>query len=217
MLADLGALMARNPDVPCSRCGKFMWSGPGSAEISKRVCRPCRHTPEHVAIIESRKVARGRVKNYQPPAPCAQCSTVFTPSQKSVRTCSLTCGQKLRWAEGRQPPGQIKYHTPEQAKAGTLDRWQRKNRRRRAQKRGAASERYTLAEIAARDYGKCGLCGKRVPMDHKHPDPLSATIDHVIPISLGGDDTRANVQLAHFRCNNAKGARRAGEQLALIG
>lgn len=54
-------------------------------------------------------------------------------------------------------------------------------------------------------------------MDRKCPDPLAPTIDHVIPISLGGDDIRANVQLAHFRCNNVKGARGTAEQLALVG
>jgi hypothetical protein len=37
------------------------------------------------------------------------------------------------------------------------------------------------------------------------------------PLSRGGDDTRANVQLAHFLCNARKGAAGGGEQLALIG
>lgn len=205
--------MPSKPDVPCVDCGKLTWTTAGSLPPERRRCHPCRRKPKYAAAM----AANRKVKNYQPLTPCAQCGIVFAPSQKSVRTCSLTCGQKLRWAEGRQPPGQIRYRTPEQVKAGTLDRWQRKNRRRRALKRGAASEHYTLTGIAERDHGRCGLCGQKVPMDHRHPDPLSPTIDHIIPISLGGDDTRANVQLAHFRCNNAKGARRAGEQLALVG
>lgn len=79
------------------------------------------------------------------------------------------------------------------------------------------SEPYTLAEVAERDGDRCGLCGRKVDMRRRNPHPLAPTIDHVLPISRGGDDTRANVQLAHRACNIAKGARGGGEQLALIG
>lgn len=45
----------------------------------------------------------------------------------------------------------------------------------------------------------CGLCGG--PIDRVE----SATQDHIIPISQGGPDTLANVQLAHRACNELKG------------
>lgn len=67
-----------------------------------------------------------------------------------------------------------------------------------------------------RDRGRCGLCRGRVALKKVVPHPKAPTIDHVVPVSEGGDDTRANVQLACFRCNSAKGARGA-QQLALIG
>lgn len=85
--------------------------------------------------------------------------------------------------------------------------WQRKNRRRRALKRKAKSERYDLTEIAERDRFTCGICSTPVNMLLRRPDRWSPTIDHVVPISAGGDDTRANVQLAHFGCNSRKGAK----------
>lgn len=45
----------------------------------------------------------------------------------------------------------------------------------------------------------CGLCGGLI-------DGLeAATQDHIIPVSQGGPDTLANVQLAHRACNELKG------------
>lgn len=54
-------------------------------------------------------------------------------------------------------------------------------------------------------------------MTQPAPHPRSPVIDHIVPLALGGDDTRANVQLAHFLCNARKGVTAMGEQLALIG
>lgn len=82
--------------------------------------------------------------------------------------------------------------------------------------RNAPSEPYTLAEIAARDRHRCQLCRRDVDMTMVAPDPKAPSIDHVVPLVAGGDDTRANVQLAHFGCNSSKGAR-GSQQLALVG
>jgi 5-methylcytosine-specific restriction endonuclease McrA len=89
-------------------------------------------------------------------------------------------------------------------------------RRRRRLLAAAVHEPYTLAEIAARDRYTCGLCRKSVPMTLRVPHPKAPTIDHLVPVSDGGDDTRANVQLAHFICNSRRGAGGV-VQLALLG
>jgi 5-methylcytosine-specific restriction endonuclease McrA len=72
---------------------------------------------------------------------------------------------------------------------------------------GAQSEPYTRDSIAERDGYLCGLCRGDVDMDLSYPDPMSPSVDHVIPLSTGGNDTVANVQLAHLRCNLSKGPR----------
>lgn len=61
--------------------------------------------------------------------------------------------------------------------------------------------------IAARDGWTCRLCGDPVSRRLKWPHPLSASLDHIIPLSLGGSPEITNVQLAHLRCNIRKGAR----------
>lgn len=51
----------------------------------------------------------------------------------------------------------------------------------------------------------CGICGKPVDFSLKYPHPLSATVDHIIPVSKGGHPTDiSNLQLAHRCCNREK-------------
>lgn len=57
----------------------------------------------------------------------------------------------------------------------------------------------------------CGICGKPVDMQLKYPHPLSACVDHIIPIAKGGHPSDIdNLQLAHWQCNRAKSDKIAG-------
>lgn len=85
----------------------------------------------------------------------------------------------------------------------------------------ASMWRRTLTDyLARRDGPACAICHK--PIDTTLPsgprgNPLGPSIDHVIPVSHGGPDTLANLRLAHWRCNNARGNRGGNEQLRLVG
>ena len=51
----------------------------------------------------------------------------------------------------------------------------------------------------------CALCGRPVDFSLKFPDPMSPTIDHIIPIAKGGHPSDIeNLQLAHLACNRKK-------------
>lgn len=79
--------------------------------------------------------------------------------------------------------------------------------KRRQQKQHEGAELFTSQEIFERDGWVCGICGVPVDSSLKHPDPRSASIDHVIPLWAGGPHTRDNVQLAHLECNVEKRCR----------
>lgn len=79
--------------------------------------------------------------------------------------------------------------------------------KRRALKRATTAERIVAAEIYERDAWTCGLCSTHVDPLLVYPDPNSASLDHITPLSKGGTHTPDNVQLAHLRCNLAKNNR----------
>lgn len=54
----------------------------------------------------------------------------------------------------------------------------------------------------------CAICGKPVDKTLRSPDPMSPSIDHIIPIAKGGHPCDiSNLQLAHRACNRAKGTK----------
>lgn len=84
-----------------------------------------------------------------------------------------------------------------------------KNARRRARKRDAFVEDVPRFEIFERDNWECRILGCLYPgilvnPDASWPDPLSASVDHVIPLAKGGLHERVNLVCAHLHCNIVK-------------
>lgn len=65
-------------------------------------------------------------------------------------------------------------------------------------------EQFSRYEIYKRDGWHCQICGRKVERRLRSGDRMSATLDHVIPVSRGGQHMRANVRLAHMICNSLK-------------
>lgn len=76
----------------------------------------------------------------------------------------------------------------------------------RLDKQGAHRGAYTKnKKIIFKTQNTCGICGKPVDFTIKTPDPLSAVIDHIIPIAKSGHPSDIdNLQLAHWTCNRLK-------------
>lgn len=54
----------------------------------------------------------------------------------------------------------------------------------------------------------CAICGGIVDKSIKAPDPMSPSIDHIIPVARGGHPSDiSNLQLTHRACNRAKGTK----------
>lgn len=128
-------------------------------------------------------------------ATCQTCGKEYHARYVAAGFCSIEC---------RRYPDRRLYETP-------ADRNAAHRHRRRARIRQSPWERFNKGEIYERDGWRCGICSKPVSKRLAYPHPMSATLDHVIPLSKGGGHTRSNVQCAHFMCNSLKADRGGGQ------
>lgn len=157
-------------------------------------------------------IARRRVRGHWRATCSAECARRRSggrskPSTPPVRACEK-CGATTRTCGGKALCSLC-------AASNRRAHWRRKNATRR---RGAVpvGPPISIDDLGQRDRWRCHLCRRSVNPAYRAPDPRSATFDHLVPVSAGGDDSSANLALAHWRCNSARGA--GGDvQLALVG
>lgn len=101
--------------------------------------------------------------------------------------CSVQCGNTYRWRDLQRKP----------RKSGTSDR-------RRCREFGIKYSELDRWEIFERDNWTCGICKTAVDQSLKYPHPLSISLDHIVPLSVGGVHSAENAQCAHLRCNLQK-------------
>lgn len=71
---------------------------------------------------------------------------------------------------------------------------------RRARRSGVHVQEIDRAEIIARDASTCHICREICSPDEIH-------LDHIVPLSRGGEHAEANLAVSHAICNQRKGTR----------
>jgi 5-methylcytosine-specific restriction endonuclease McrA len=128
---------------------------------------------------------------------------VYKPKTIGTRPCDY-CGQEFGYNKKKN------LHCSPECSAATINKRNWKHlQARRARLKEAYVESFHAKEIYERDNWTCGICDEPIDPASKLPDRMSASIDHIIPISKGGTHERANVQAAHLHCNVSKGAKLA--------
>ena len=74
-------------------------------------------------------------------------------------------------------------------------------------------QRIDRVVIYERDEWVCQLCMEPIDRTLRYPERMCASIDHVVPVSMGGDNSAENLQASHLRCNFVKGNRTSGSEL----
>ena len=188
----------------CAGCGGD-FEGVRNAKFCSRRCRDRIRRQTEAYREASRTRAR---ENYAPRNSvaflnCEACGSLFAARVRTAKFCrDVDCRLArlaIKMAAKREAD-------PTYGRAGYTAAAAASYHRRRALKKGATVENFTPDEVYERDGWTCGLCSEPVDSHLKWPDPMSVSLDHVIPLSRGGEHSRANTQCAHLSCNVRKGA-----------
>ncbi|MEV8636530.1 HNH endonuclease [Streptosporangium sp. NPDC051023] len=83
-----------------------------------------------------------------------------------------------------------------------------------ARSKGRAGRPYRRLRDQVRAASRvCWICGHAIDLALPPRHPLSWTLDHLMPLSRGGDPLDpSNARAAHYRCNSGRGNRLRARQ-----
>jgi hypothetical protein len=88
--------------------------------------------------------------------------------------------------------------------------------KRRALKLKVTVEDFSHKDVFLRDGYICQCCKTKTRPDYKHTHPLYPHLDHIQPLSLGGDHSKVNTQCLCANCNLTKHNTGTGDQLRIF-
>ena len=215
----------------CANCGSEIRRMAAHGPLPSYCSTECKRAANKEGIRRSNEKEKARRRQIAARAraamrkTCPNCGSEFTPEHTarqmycSKRCMKSACGESSSTScsvegcdRGACARGLCKKHWKALARVeGRLaqsewnDRRRAAHHEREAAKRGVESERFSPRAVFERDDWVCGICGEPVDPDLQWPDPMSASLDHIIPLSRSGAHTRANTQCSHLRCNISKG------------
>lgn len=190
----------RRPDTPCADCGKLLYSSPRSLRSGERRCQPCRRN--------------------NPSGRCLACDQPLGVASCSGRWCSDRCRARTRFgiyefhatcircgADFTRPTSTVGPHIGHCSdRCAGLDR----KDVRRAESFGAHIEPVCRWRVFVDHGNQCHICNEPIDMTLDRSDPDYPSVDHVVPLALGGPHTQDNLRPAHMRCNSLKGIDEVG-------
>lgn len=78
---------------------------------------------------------------------------------------------------------------------------------RKSQRRRAAGDPVPLSQVVAVRGQRCHICHRKIDLNLSGRQPMGPTIDHILPVSMGGTNDLANLNIAHRVCNLRRGNR----------
>lgn len=138
----------------------------------------------------------------------------YSPHRGTKSGLAVYCKpcQARRTSRTRQKPDFVRAPRDREREREYTRRWRMANPEKvqgyhhayKARKRGALVEVFTRKEIFDRDGWQCHICRTAIDPEVAYPHPLSASLDHVMPLVRGGAHSRANCAASHFTCNASK-------------
>lgn len=184
-----------------------------------KVCTKCKIESDETCFYK-RSASKGGLDSW-----CKPCCIESSQARyRKTRTERLAKG-KLRYnknKEQRLAYSRAYYEKNKERQLKLNLEWQKKNPevwreiryksnlKRRAQKRTTSIEPISPQKVFEVDMWICGLCYLDIDPTLKWPEEMSASIDHILPLSKGGGHMYSNLQASHYICNVRKNARVGG-------
>jgi 5-methylcytosine-specific restriction endonuclease McrA len=180
---------ARAAKAKACRCG-------GEREVGRRLCRSCAASAQIAAVENARIAARIRatLTKVVSERSCRECKARFAPEYGNKRKvfCSESCLKRA----GRRVA----------------------RKKERARLRTCQVETVDPTRVFDRDGWRCQCCRKSSPRERRGTyHPRAPELDHIIPLSKGGEHSYRNTQLLCRACNGAKADSDHGQQMRLFG
>jgi 5-methylcytosine-specific restriction endonuclease McrA len=185
----------KGPEKQCPKCRRrqsiyaFMLAPGERPSLFCQSCRKtektCRGCGKSKSIIEFSSSEGDRI---------GFCKPCYANARASIYAHGRARADAI-WRErhGTERPAGTSHYDRDPAEV--LRAPKRRRAKRLKQAKRAPIDREAIFE---RDGWLCGICGEPVEAD-------DATLDHIVPISLGGADEASNVRLAHSLCNSRRG------------
>lgn len=160
---------------------------------------------------------------------CVICGTMFVSPRSNARYCSPECGAEGNRRTNRERYEQMMLDRPEtklqvcpwcketievpisytgnrlyhdECRKQSL---RASNLRKNSKRRDVPMNRKVSLElIVQRDGSDCHICNEPIDLNIASNSRMGATVDHVLPVSKGGDSSLENLRLAHWICNIRK-------------
>jgi hypothetical protein len=196
-------------DTSCARCGLIFRPKRSEQRFCSRQCAGL--ASGYRAVLAERA--------------CETCGQYFAPRFSRQANCSRQCGFAWQKARCTRKPKATRARSLLCQRCGSpfvstqaalwcsescrrdVSRSRRRaaGLRRNARVSGARIEAFSHVGIFERDGWRCGICGDLVDRRLQYPDPLSASLDHIITLARGGAHSPENTRLAHLGCNWRRG------------
>lgn len=149
---------------------------------------------------EIKRTAKSRMNNYmkrrEETGTCKWCGALFVRRKGFGKIQKIYCSARCREAMAED----IRKRRPK-----------KDERLKRCQHR---QWNISVKRLYERDAGVCWICGKKTDLNDHTSDnsgtiicgDMYPSIDHIVPVSKGGNHTWDNVRLAHRICNSLRGA-----------
>lgn len=217
---------------PCAQCGRPF--RPKEAKYSTCCSRECGWLYQASQRREDNEAQWIGTTCPVPWHNCSECGRQFY-SRRDRASCSRECDLAIRrrlarrehptlttaCSECGQPFTYVRYNHERLTCSDRCDN--RRSRRldpdghaaRKARRDAILRRQFALGtadlvipkRVFDRDGWRCWLCGQLVDRHARVPHYGAPTMDHVIPLAMGGEHTYENIRCAHFICNSRRGTK----------